>query len=117
VLAEALDKADALHAPAHARYAREALSSTGGRRRRGSRRRLTPQELRVAELVRAGCSRREIARQLTVSEATLRTHLQHIDSKLGIHSSRELMVAGADQLTGGDIDEDHFHERASSPVR
>lgn len=106
VLAEALDRAEALHAPAHARYAREGLSSTGGRRRRGVQSgRLTPQELRIAELVRVGNSRREIAARLTVSEATVRTHLQHIYRKLGIHSSRELMVANASQLIGGAHDD------------
>jgi DNA-binding CsgD family transcriptional regulator len=105
VLAEALNRAETLQAPAHARYAREALSSTGGRRRRGLQSgRLTPQELRVAELARVGNSRREIAQQLTVSEATVRTHLQHIYSKLGIHSLRELMVADAALLVGPEID-------------
>jgi DNA-binding CsgD family transcriptional regulator len=109
VLAEALDRAETLQAPAHARYAREALSSTGGRRRRGLQSgRLTPQELRVAELARVGNSRREIAEQLTVSEATVRTHLQHIYSKLGIHSLRELMVADATVLVGDEIDGRHL---------
>lgn len=37
---------------------------------------------------------------LTVSDATVRTHLQHIYAKLGIHSARELMVADTDQLAG-----------------
>lgn len=38
----------------------------------------------------------------TVSEATVRTHLQHIYTKLDIHSARELMIANADQLAGSD---------------
>jgi DNA-binding NarL/FixJ family response regulator len=108
VFAEALERAETLQAPAHARYAREALSSTGGRRRRGLQSgRLTPQERRVAELARVGNSRREIAERLTVSEATVRTHLQHIYSKLGIHSLRELMVADARALVGDEIDGAH----------
>jgi len=103
VLSEALERAEAVGAPALARYAREGLSSTGGRRRRRSPDgHLTPQELRVARLVRAGSSRREIAERLTVSEATVRTHLQHIYAKLGIHSARELMVAEGGQLAGDD---------------
>jgi DNA-binding CsgD family transcriptional regulator len=103
VLAEALHTAEAVGAPALARFAREGLSATGGRRqRRAPDGRLTPQELRVARLVRAGSSRREIAQRLTVSEATVRTHLQHIYTKLEIHSMRELMMANTNQLASND---------------
>ena len=105
VFAEALHTAEAVGAPALARYAREGLSSTGGRRRRGAPDgRLTPQELRIARLIQAGSSRREIAERLTVSEATVRTHLQHIYTKLEIHSARELMIANVDQLAGNDTE-------------
>jgi DNA-binding CsgD family transcriptional regulator len=104
ILAEALHTAEAVDAPALARYAREGLSSTGGRRRRPAPDgRLTPQELRVARLIRAGSSRREIAERLTVSEATVRTHLQHIYTKLEIHSERELMIANVTQFASDDI--------------
>jgi DNA-binding NarL/FixJ family response regulator len=103
ILAEALDTAEGMGAPALARYAREGLSSTGGRRRRrtldGD---LTPQELRIARLVKAGSSRRDIAERLTLSEATVRTHLEHIYTKLNIHSARELMISNLDQLAGSD---------------
>jgi DNA-binding NarL/FixJ family response regulator len=37
-----------------------------------------------------------------VSEATVRTHLQHIYTKLEIHSARELMIANVDQFAGND---------------
>ena len=98
VLADALEVAEAIGALAHARFAREALSSTGGRRRRRTPDgHLTPQELRIARLVQAGHSRRAIAERLTLSEATVRTHLQHIYTKLDIHSSRELMIADLDR--------------------
>jgi DNA-binding CsgD family transcriptional regulator len=101
ILAEALELAEAIGAPAHARFARDSLSSAGGRRRRGAPDgRLTPQELRIARLVKAGRSRREIAERLTLSEATVRTHLQHIYTKLDIHSARELMVSDLDHLAG-----------------
>jgi DNA-binding CsgD family transcriptional regulator len=100
ILAEALETAEAIGAPALARYASEALSATGGRRRRRAHDdSLTPQELRIARLAKAGTSRREIAERLSVSEATLRTHLQHIYRKLDIHSARELMLANVDRLT------------------
>lgn len=104
VFAEALHTAESVGAPALARYAREGLSSTGGRRRRRSTDgRLTSQELRIARLMRAGNSRREIAQRLRVSEATVRTHLQHIYTKLDIHSARELMTTNADQFAGDDL--------------
>jgi DNA-binding CsgD family transcriptional regulator len=104
ILAEALDTADGLGAPALARYAREGLSSTGGRRRRRTPDgQLTPQELRIARLVRSGTSRREIAERLTVSEATVRTHLEHIYAKLDIHSARELMTSHLEQLADTDV--------------
>ena len=104
LLAEALEAAEATGAPALARYARVGLAATGGRRRRHNPgRRLTPQELRIARLARAGSSRRDIAARLTLSEATVRTHLEHIYTKLNIHSARELMTANLDQLADRDI--------------
>jgi DNA-binding CsgD family transcriptional regulator len=104
ILAEALENAEAIGATALARYAREDLAATGGRRRhRTPDGHLTPQELRIARLVRAGSSRRDIAERLTLSEATVRTHLQHIYTKLDIHSARELMVSNLDQLADNDV--------------
>ncbi len=103
ILAEALETAEAAGAPALARYAREALSSTGGRRRRRTPEgHLTPQELRIARLIRAGASRREVAERLTVSEATVRTHLEHVYTKLDIHSARELMTCSLDRFADTD---------------
>jgi DNA-binding CsgD family transcriptional regulator len=106
ILADALDTAEAIGAPALARHAREAFSSTGGRRRRRTPDgHLTPQELRIALLVKAGSSRREIAERLTLSEATVRTHLQHIYAKLDIHSARELMTSTLDLFIGNDLNQ------------
>jgi DNA-binding NarL/FixJ family response regulator len=103
ILAEALERAEAIGAPALARYAREEMSSTGGRRRRRDPAgRLTPQELRIARMAKAGTSRRDIAARLTLSEATVRTHLEHIYTKLDIHSARELMTTNIEQLAESD---------------
>jgi DNA-binding CsgD family transcriptional regulator/tetratricopeptide (TPR) repeat protein len=103
VLAEALEAAEAVQAPALARFARVELSATGGRRRRRTPDgRLTPQELRIARMAKAGTSRRDIAERLTLSEATVRTHLEHIYTKLDIHSARELMASKDDQLADSD---------------
>jgi len=54
-------------------------------------------------LVKAGNSRRDIAERLTLSEATVRTHLEHIYTKLNIHSARELMTSNVDQLAGREM--------------
>jgi DNA-binding CsgD family transcriptional regulator/Tfp pilus assembly protein PilF len=100
ILAEALETAESIGAPALARYASESLSATGGRRRRRAPdASLTPQELRIARLMKAGTSRRDIAERLSLSEATVRTHLQHIYRKLDIHSARELMISDLGHLT------------------
>ena len=66
-------------------------------RRRGERKRpaagwgsLTPSELEVARLVGEHLTNPEIAARLFVSRATVKTHLVHIFSKLGIDSRLEL---------------------------
>jgi DNA-binding CsgD family transcriptional regulator len=51
--------------------------------------RLSPRERRVLELVARGASNKEIARELNVSEGTVRTHLERLYRKLGVHSRTE----------------------------
>ncbi len=70
-------------------------------RGRGERRRpttgwasLTPSELAVVRLVGQHLSNPEIASRLFVSRATVKTHLVHVFSKLGIDSRSEV-AAGA----------------------
>jgi len=45
---------------------------------------LSPRELEVLRLVAAGATNRSVARQLFVSEATIKTHLLHLYAKLGV---------------------------------
>jgi non-specific serine/threonine protein kinase len=47
---------------------------------------LTPRELEVLELVRAGRSNREIAETLFIGERTAQTHVQHILAKLDVNT-------------------------------
>lgn len=62
---------------------------------------LSAREQEVLRLVAEGLSNREVARRLVVSEATVKTHLNHVFTKLGAES-RTAAVAAA--RTAGLID-------------
>jgi DNA-binding NarL/FixJ family response regulator len=53
---------------------------------------LTSREREVLDCMVAGLSRAEIAAQLQVSPNTVRTHTQNLISKLGAHSSLEVVT-------------------------
>ena len=50
---------------------------------------LTSRERQILDFTAHGMSRREIAAQLNVSVNTIRTHVQHVLSKLGVHTTLE----------------------------
>jgi DNA-binding CsgD family transcriptional regulator len=78
-----------------ARRASEELAAAGGRKRaRRGAAELTAQEERIARLAATGASDKDIAAHFGVSVRTVRSHLEHIYAKLGIHSRRELMGLG-----------------------
>jgi two-component system response regulator NreC len=52
--------------------------------------RLTDREREVLQLIAEGCSSREIAERLHISEKTVRAHRAHLMDKLDIHSIAEL---------------------------
>jgi DNA-binding NarL/FixJ family response regulator len=54
--------------------------------------RLTRRETEILELMARGNTPDEIARQLTMSPNTLRTHTQNVLTKLGVHSKMEALV-------------------------
>lgn len=70
-----------------AEKARAELGRVGGRRRIEG---LTPAEHRVAVLVAAGQTNREVAAALFLGERTVASHLTHIYAKLGVRSRTEL---------------------------
>jgi DNA-binding NarL/FixJ family response regulator len=95
---EALESAlavfDALPAPLWAQRTRAELERIGGRR--GSAGELTPSERRVADLVRAGKTNREIATELFVTVHTVEKALTRAYAKLGVRSRTELASRLAD---------------------
>lgn len=52
---------------------------------------LTKRELDVLEFAMAGHNNKTIANELNLSLPTVRTHLQHIYDKVGVHSTNELI--------------------------
>jgi ATP/maltotriose-dependent transcriptional regulator MalT len=55
---------------------------------------LSQRELEVLELVAAGCTNKDAAARLFISEATVKIHLLHLYAKLGI-GDRAAAVAAA----------------------
>jgi DNA-binding NarL/FixJ family response regulator len=55
--------------------------------------RLTPRELQILQMLADGGTSDDIASQLDVSRNTLRTHIQNILMKLGVHSKLDAIVA------------------------
>lgn len=54
---------------------------------------MTPQEVRVLQLLAEGCSNGEMAARLKVSDSTVRTHLRNINAKLGAHNRMQAIAA------------------------
>lgn len=54
--------------------------------------RLTAREQQVLRLIAEGLAPREIALQLIITEKTVRTHIEHIFSKLGAHSRAQAVA-------------------------
>jgi DNA-binding CsgD family transcriptional regulator len=73
-----------------ARSELQATGETARKRDASTLDELTPQELRVARLVAAGASNRDVAAQLFLSRRTIEYHLGKVFVKLGVSSRTEL---------------------------
>ena len=64
---------------------------------------LTPQQVRVLMMVQSGLLNKQIAWELSVSEATIKAHVSAILTKLGVESRTQAVIAAAkiEALTGG----------------
>lgn len=60
---------------------------------------LSAREIEVLELVARGKSNRDIGRELFLSEATVKSHLVHIFTKLGVNSRTRAVAAARDAGT------------------
>ncbi|MGH2658867.1 MAG: LuxR C-terminal-related transcriptional regulator, partial [Actinomycetota bacterium] len=97
-LTRALQVFDGLGAPLWAEKARAELARIGGRAPAPLA--LTPTEGRVAELVAAGSTNREVADTLFLSVHTVEANLKRIYRKLGIRSRTELASRFPSRRTG-----------------
>lgn len=57
---------------------------------------LTAREQEVLDLLREGLDTQQIVERLVVSQSTVRTHVQNILSKLGVHSRLQAVALAAD---------------------
>jgi DNA-binding CsgD family transcriptional regulator len=92
-LRTALDTFEGLGNPLWAERARTELNATGEKARKrdvSTLDDLTPQELRIAQLVASGATNRDAAAQLFVSPKTVEYHLRKVFMKLGVSSRIEL---------------------------
>jgi DNA-binding NarL/FixJ family response regulator len=53
---------------------------------------LTAREQQILQLLAEGCAAAAISRELCISRATVRNHIQHILTKLGLHSKLEAVA-------------------------
>jgi DNA-binding CsgD family transcriptional regulator len=92
-LRTALDTFEGLGVAPWAERARAELQATGETARKrdvSTMDELTPQELRIAQLVAAGATNRDVASQLFVSPKTVEYHLRKVFLKVGVSSRVEL---------------------------
>ena len=75
---------------------------TRGRNRAMSCAQLSPRERQIIQLVLAGCRNREVAKELGISEKTVKNHLSNIFDKLGVSDRLEMALYVLDKKLLGD---------------
>lgn len=85
----------------HVRRFDEVASRRGGddlplfeRPRRGVRQEPTEREIVVLQLISEGLTNREIGEQLLLSEETVKVHIRHLFSRLGVRSRAHAVAVG-----------------------
>ncbi len=58
---------------------------------------LTEREVEIVELLARGLANRDLARRLLVSEATVKSHLSHIYTKLGVDTRAGAVAKAIEQ--------------------
>ena len=53
---------------------------------------LTPREIEVVNLLRTGCTNQQIARELCITEGTVKTHITHILNRLGLKNRLQIAI-------------------------
>jgi DNA-binding NarL/FixJ family response regulator len=87
-------RGEALHAPDEVEGALRRLRHRRDKDDDGARRldRLTPREVQILGLMAEGRTPEEVTTTLGMSPNTLRTHMQNVLTKLGVHSKMEALV-------------------------
>ncbi len=62
---------------------------------------LTPAEVKVAELAAAGLSNPDIGARLFITRGTVKVHLAHVYTKVGVANRTELAKAWAERVAQG----------------
>jgi DNA-binding CsgD family transcriptional regulator len=60
---------------------------------------LTPKEIQVSYLIKEGKTTKEIAEMMTISEATVSLHRDHIRKKLGLNNKKINLISYLDSLS------------------
>ena len=71
------------------------ITETGDKQvRQPAREPLSQRELDILALIAQGCSNREAAARLFISEATVKTHVLHLYAKLGVNDRAAAVAVG-----------------------
>lgn len=76
----------------------------------------SPQELKVAELLACGLSKKEIAEELYISPATVNNHTRHIREKNGLTKNTEIILLYIAYIKGKKFSLRDIRERGISII-